>query len=80
MGVLSLSVCFVVEKERFDFGPLLLVTGINSVIKGFPWYDPKMLDPNRWDQLEEWGFNAVREGRLKLKIYTFSSKSSCFST
>jgi hypothetical protein len=51
------------EKGRFDFGLFLLVTGINSVIKGFPWYDPKMLDPNRWDQLEQWGFNAVRSGR-----------------
>merc|ERR1712227_1025544 len=38
--------------------------GINSVIKHFPWYDPKMLDPERQKQLGDWGFNAIRLGAM----------------
>ena len=40
--------------------------GINSVVKHFPWYDEKLLDPVRQQQLQDWGFNAVRLGNLQL--------------
>jgi hypothetical protein len=46
---------------------LYILSGINSVIKGPPWYDPKMLNPARWAQLEDWGFNAVRQGTVFLR-------------
>ena len=51
---------YFVDKE----GRVRLFHGINSVIKGFPWYDPKMLDPERQRQLGEWGFNAIRLGAM----------------
>merc|ERR1712131_419018 len=38
--------------------------GINSVIKHFPWYDPKMLNPERQKQMGDWGFNAIRLGAM----------------
>ncbi|XP_023339622.1 uncharacterized protein LOC111709909 [Eurytemora carolleeae] len=47
-----------------DDGRILMFRGINSVIKNFPWYDPKMLDPIRQKQLKDWGFNAVRLGMM----------------
>ena len=31
---------------------------------GFPWYDPKMLDPKRQSTLAEAGFNVVRLGAM----------------
>ena len=50
-----------VEDGHFvdEFGRVRLFHGINSVIKEFPWYDPKMRDPARHRQLAEWGFTAV---------------------
>jgi len=43
---------------------VLLFRGINSVVKSFPWYDTKLLDPKRQEQLEDWGFNSVRLGMM----------------
>ena len=45
-------------------GNVRLFRGINSVIKGFPWYDPRMLDDKRLDTLKEAGFNVVRLGAM----------------
>merc|ERR1712215_384721 len=45
-------------------GRVRLFRGINSVIKGFPWYDVKMLDSARHQQMSEWGFNVVRLGSM----------------
>merc|ERR1711970_439998 len=42
----------------------LMFRGINSVIKRFPWYDEKLLDAERQEQLQHWGFNAVRLGMM----------------
>merc|ERR1712142_408734 len=45
-------------------GRIRLFRGINSVIKDFPWYDHAILDPVRHQQMEDWGFNAVRLGSM----------------
>merc|ERR1719481_1515601 len=50
---------FVDEHQR-----VVLLRGINSVIKHFPWYDPRLLDPERQQQLGDWGFNNVRLGAM----------------
>jgi len=47
-----------------DDGRTLMFRGINSVIKRFPWYDPKIRDPVRQQQLQDWGFNNVRLGMM----------------
>eukprot|EP00092_Neocalanus_flemingeri_P008290 GFUD01008936.1.p1 GENE.GFUD01008936.1~~GFUD01008936.1.p1 ORF type:complete len:562 (-),score=130.38 GFUD01008936.1:42-1727(-) len=55
-----------VENGHFvdEDGRVMLFRGINSVIKHFPWYDLKMLDPARHKQMSDWGFNAVRLGSM----------------
>lgn len=47
-----------------DDGRTLLFRGINSVVKHFPWYDSKIQDPARQQQLKDWGFNNVRLGMM----------------
>merc|ERR550532_969856 len=47
-----------------EFGRIRLFHGINSVIKGFPWFDPKMRSPERHQQMADWGFTAVRLGAM----------------
>ncbi len=49
----------------------LMFRGINSVVKHFPWYDDKLLDPVRQQQLQDWGFNAVRLGILQVVQYVY---------
>ena len=41
-------------------GNVKLFHGINSVIKEFPWYDPKLLDPVRQKSIVDMGFNTIR--------------------
>jgi len=61
----DLSKIYVKNGQFVDLdGRIRLFRGINSVIKFFPWYDPKMLDPERHKQMGEWGFNAVRLGTM----------------
>merc|ERR1712110_1256168 len=61
----DLSQIYVKDGQFVDLdGRIRLFRGINSVIKHFPWYDPKMLDPERQRQLGEWGFNAIRLGAM----------------
>ena len=61
----DLSQIYVKDGQFVDLdGRIRLFRGINSVIKYFPWYDPKMLDPERQRQLGEWGFNAIRLGAM----------------
>merc|ERR1712223_1241165 len=45
-------------------GNVKLFHGINSVIKDFPWYDPKLLDPVRQKSIVDMGFNAIRLGTM----------------
>ena len=60
--LITISVCDVrvlqkihVHPESGEFvdewGRVRLFHGINSVIKGFPWYDVMMLDPERQQQI-----------------------------
>ena len=61
----DLSKIYVKNGQFVDLdGRIRLFRGINSVIKFFPWYDTKMLDPERHKQMGEWGFNAVRLGTM----------------
>ena len=55
-----------VENGNFvdEDGRIIMLRGINSVIKRFPWYDPDMLSPERHQQLGDWGFNAIRLGTM----------------
>ena len=56
-----------VRNGRFyskDDNRTLMFRGINSVIKHSPWYDGKLLEPERQAQLQEWGFNVVRLGMM----------------
>ena len=79
----DLSQIYVKDGQFVDLdGRIRLFRGINSVIKHFPWYDPKMLDPERQRQLGEWGFNAIRLGAMwsgvepeqgQVDIMTFNS-------
>jgi hypothetical protein len=47
-----------------EFGRIRLFRGINSVIKSDPWYDPKLLNPDRQKQISDLGFNVVRLGAM----------------
>ena len=61
----DLSKIYVKSGQFVDLdGRIKLFTGINSVIKHFPWYDPKMLDPEQHKQMAELGFNAIRLGAM----------------
>ena len=61
----DLSKIYVKDGQFVDLdGRIRLFRGINSVIKHYPWYDPKMLDSERHRQLGDWGFNAIRLGAM----------------
>ena len=45
-------------------GRVRLFRGINSVIKGDPWYDPKYLNETRIKELADLGFNVLRLGSM----------------
>ena len=47
-----------------EHGRVRMFRGINSVEKGFPWYDHKMLNTTRHEQLSNLGFNVVRLGTM----------------
>ena len=38
--------------------------GTNAVNKGFPWYFDYLLDDDRLDDMQDWGFNIMRWGPL----------------
>ena len=37
-----------------------LFHGFNSVVKHYPWYDPKLLDLSRQKSIVDMGFNVIR--------------------
>ena len=47
-----------------EWGRIRLFHGINSVIKGFPWFDERIRDPNRQREIAELGINVVRLGAM----------------
>ena len=47
-----------------DLGRVRIFRGINSVTKGFPWYDSDMLDDERIATMVSGGFNVVRYGSM----------------
>ena len=47
-----------------EHGRARIFHGFNSVIKHHPWYDPKMLNPDRQRQIADLGFNIIRLGSM----------------
>ncbi|XP_066265419.1 endoglycoceramidase-like [Branchiostoma lanceolatum] len=47
-----------------DSGRVRIFHGINAVQKGFPWYPVALLNQSRLDELQSWGFNALRLGMM----------------
>ena len=47
-----------------EMGRVRMFRGVNSVTKGFPWYDSEMLDEGRIANLAAGGFNVVRYGSM----------------
>ncbi|XP_078663338.1 endoglycoceramidase-like [Branchiostoma floridae x Branchiostoma belcheri] len=45
-------------------GRVRIFHGINAVQKGFPWYPAPVLNQSRLDELQSWGFNAIRLGMM----------------
>ncbi|XP_078583780.1 endoglycoceramidase-like [Branchiostoma floridae x Branchiostoma japonicum] len=45
-------------------GRVRIFHGINAVQKGFPWFPDQMLNQSRLDELQSWGFNALRLGMM----------------
>ncbi|XP_078583548.1 endoglycoceramidase-like [Branchiostoma floridae x Branchiostoma japonicum] len=45
-------------------GRVRIFHGINAIQKGFPWYPAQMLNQSRLDELQSWGFNALRLGMM----------------
>ncbi|XP_066291353.1 endoglycoceramidase-like isoform X1 [Branchiostoma lanceolatum] len=54
------------DKHWFmdDTGRVRIFHGVNMIGKGYPWYPAQMLNQSRLDELQSWGFNAVRLGMM----------------
>ena len=73
--LLSLTTCHGSRLQRIhvdpsngefvdEWGRIRLFHGINSVIKGFPWFDEKILDPKRQQEIADLGINVIRLGAM----------------
>jgi len=55
----------VVDNWLVDqYGRVRIFHGINSVVKGCPYYDDQILNVTRLKMYRQWGFNAVRLGAM----------------
>jgi len=55
----------VVDRWITDqYGRVRIFHGINSVVKGRPYFDDQIMNTTRLQLYQEWGFNAVRLGTM----------------
>ncbi|XP_074652974.1 endoglycoceramidase-like [Tubulanus polymorphus] len=50
---------FVDDRNR-----VLILHGLNSVVKEFPWYSKDLLNDTVLDYFQQWGFNVIRLGTM----------------